>query len=275
MKIATLGPKGTFSEQAALEYLKNTKKKGGIVFCSNINEIFNSVNKNKADFGVVPLENLIDGSVGETLDLLYHSDAFIKEEIIVGIHHCIAGREDSGIKDIKTVVSHPKALAQCLGYIRKNNLSTRECLSTADAMRIVAERNQGDLAAIGTESAAKEYGLKILQRNIEDRNNNVTRFIVLSKRKNKKGKGKQYKTSIVLHPTKDRPGLLHDLLKPFAERKINLTKIESRPTKLRLGDYVFYIDFDGHADDRKVRDAFKNIGKLAKIKILGSYLGRY
>ncbi len=270
MRIATLGPKGTFSEQAVKRYLDERKEKGGIVFCSNLSEVFDFVIKGNAGAGIVPLENLLDGSLGEVLDLLYHSNLHINAEIILAVHHCIASASGS-INGIKSVISVQKALAQCLGYIRKHNLATIESTSTAEAMRIVSKKKQGGLAAIGSESAAGEYGLKVIERNIEDKNHNVTRFIVISKNKNSWEGGRSYKTSIVIHPTKDRPGLLYAMLKSFAMRNINLTKIESRPTKLKLGDYIFHIDFEGHEEDKKVKEAFSEIGKIAKIKILGSY----
>lgn len=273
MKIATLGPKGTFSEQAVNYYLKDAGKKAEIIFSSNISDVFNLVNNDIAEYGVVPLENLIDGSIGETLDLLYHSNLFVISEIIIKIHHCIASTSNS-LKEIKNVMSISKALNQCLGFIRKNRLATIESLSTAEAMRLVSEKKQNDLAAIGPEIAAKEYRLKILQKNIEDKKNNVTRFVVISKEKNKKGKG-EYKTSMVIHPTKDRPGLLRDLLESFSKRNINLTKIESRPTKLKLGEYLFYVDIEGHEEDLKIKEAFKEIEKLATIKVFGSYIKRY
>lgn len=270
MRIAVLGPKGTFSEQAVKEYLDSRGGKGKIVFCGSLPEVFDFVQKKKADLGIAPLENLLDGSLGEVLDLLYHSNVYINAELILAVHHCIASTSGS-IKGIKSVISIQKALAQCLGYIRKHNLETIGSTSTAEAMRIVSKKKQNDLAAIGSESAAKEYGLKVIERNIEDKNHNVTRFIVISRNRNRKEAGKEYKTSIVIHPTKDRPGLLYAMLKSFATRNINLTKIESRPTKVKLGDYIFHIDFEGHEEDEKVKEAFSEIGKIARTKILGSY----
>lgn len=272
MKIATLGPKGTFSEQAVLQYLKETKGKAEIIFSGNISEIFNLAVNGQVDLGIIPLENLLDGSVGESLDLLYHSNVFINAEIIVEIHHCLASL--GSLRNVKTVISHSKAIGQCLNLIRAKNFSTIEALSTAEAMKIVSEKKQNDLAAIGTEIAAHEYGLKILEKNIEDNHDNVTRFFVISKSKSERKKG-SYKTSIVIHPYKDRPGLLKDLLDSFAKRNINLTKIESRPTKLKLGEYIFYIDIEGHEEDERIKETFKEIEKLAKIKILGSYIRRF
>lgn len=270
--IATLGPKGTFSELACEKY-KGFHGEGEVIFCKNIKEIFDLVNDKKANIGMVPLENSLDGSVGETLDLLYRSNLNIIDEIIIEVNHCVAGL--SFLDDIKIVMSHPKALGQCLEYIRNHNFNTKEAVSTAEAMKIVSEGENKEMAAIGPEIAARNYNLKILDRNIEDRNNNVTRFIVISKNKSSKEKGEKYKTSIAIHPLEDRPGLLYDLLKPFAIRNINLTKIESRPTKISLGDYIFYIDLEGYEQDENVKSAFSKIRKSANVKIFGSYKRAY
>lgn len=269
--IATLGPKGTFSELACEKY-KEFHGEEEVIFCKNIKEIFELVSK-KTDIGIVPLENSLDGSIGETLDLLYRFDLNIVKEIIIEVHHCIAGL--SSLENIKTVISHSKALGQCLEYIRKHDFDTKEEVSTAEAMKIVSKSKNKKMAAIGPEIAAEEYGLKILERNIEDRENNTTRFVIISKNKCKREKGKKYKTSIAIRPLKDRPGLLHDLLRHFAIRNINLTKIESRPTKITLGDYIFYIDLEGYGQDENVKEAFIEIENLAKIKIFGSYERAY
>jgi prephenate dehydratase len=274
-KIAVLGPEGTFTEQAALKYQNETREKAKLVFLSRINLIFEAVKRNKADKGILPLENMIDGSLGEVLDLLYHSNLKIIEEIVVPIHHCLASLPETSINRIKVVMSHPKALTQCSNFLRKKNYELKETLSTAEAMREIKESRIKDAAAIGPELAARKYSLKVLAKNIEDNKGNVTRFIVISKKSARKEKGKKYKTSIAIHPSKDRPGLLHDLLGKFAFNNINLTKIESRPTKFRLGEYVFYIDLEGHAQDKKVISAFKEIRKLAEVKIFGSYVKKY
>lgn len=274
-KIAVLGPEGTFTEQAALKYLKERKRKSDLIFLNRISPIFDAITKNESDKGIVPLENMIDGSLGEVLDLLYHSNLKIVEEIVIPVHHCLAVLPETQEKDIKIVMSHPKALAQCSDFLGKKDYELKETLSTADAMREISNSKLKNAAAIGPEFAAHKYGLKILTKSIEYRKENVTRFIVISKKENSKKKSKKYKTSIAIHPSKDRPGLLHDLLKKFASRKINLTKIESRPTKFKLGDYIFYIDFEGHVADKKVKNTINEIKKIAAVKIFGSYNKRY
>lgn len=270
--IATLGPEGTFSELACKKYKELQRKeheKNRIIFCKNIKEIFDSVNNGKTDIGIAPLENLLDGSVGETLDLLYTSNLNITGEIVIAVHHCIAGL--SSLNRVKTVISHSKALGQCLEYIRKHNFDVKEVVSTAEAMLVVSAHKEGEIAAIGPVFAAQKYGLKILDKNIEDNSNNVTRFIVISKSKSIKEKGKKYKTGIAIHPLEDRPGLLYDLLKPFAIRNINLTKIESRPTKITLGGYIFYVDLEGYEQEENIKSALEEVKKLSEVKIFGSY----
>ncbi len=237
----------------------------------SIHDIFDAVKNRKAEEGVVPLENLLDGSIGETLDALYHSKLKIKEEIVISVKHFLACLPETRKKDISVVMSHQKAIAQCSNFLRKNKFEAKETLSTAGAMKIIAEQKLKDAAAIGTEIAAKRYGLKIIARNIEDNKNNVTRFVVISKEYSKRGN----KTSIALHPYVDRPGLLHDILESFAKRKINLTKIESRPTKLKLGEYIFYIDFEGNKKEKKIKEIFREINRFVRIKSFGSYVKRY
>ncbi len=282
--IATLGPNGTFSELACKNYTDEE-----ILFCKNIKEVFDAVEFNKARIGMVPVENMLDGSVGETLDLLHRGNVYVIDEVLVEIHMYLAGK--NSLNDIEVVMSKDKALGQCLDFIRKHNFEIKETLSTAEAMKIVSE-SEKKYGAIGTKLAAGQYGLKILAENIEDfRNNvsdsaqkssdfrhnknNITRFFVISKKKKekniRKNPDKKYKTSIAIKPNEDRPGLLHDLLQAFAKRNINLTKIESRPTKINLGEYIFYIDFEGHEKDEDVKKAFEELRKLDDLKIFGSY----
>ncbi len=273
MKIITLGPKGTFSEQAALKYQEEIGGGGEIIFGKNIREIFDLVNKGEIKIGIVPVENMIDGSVGETLDLLDHYKLNIISEMVIPIKMCIAGLGD--ISEIKKVFSKDKALGQCIDFIREKGFETEESLSTAEAMKIVSESKDNSLGAIGTELAAKEYGLKILEKSIEDRKGNLTRFFVISKDKRDKQEDKKYKTSIAIHIGKDKAGVLHSLLNSFATRKIGLSKIESRPTKKDLGAYIFYVDLIGHEQDEDIQEAIKEIGATNILKVFGSYEKKY
>lgn len=280
MKIFTLGPEGSFSEIASKKFLSNFKKEAQINFCNSISDVFETISKkNKKEFfGVIPVENMIDGSVGESLDLLYNfSSINIISEVIIPINLCLASKYP--IKNISRVISHPKAIGQCRKYISKKGFDTENELSTSNAMKKVSENNfEKDLAAIGTKEAAKYYGLNILKENLEDNKNNLTRFFVISTSSkevlNSRSSFKQFKdvkTSLAIHPTVDKPGLLLRILEPFSKRNINLTKIESRPTKLNLGEYIFYIDFNKDSHDKDVKNVLKEIRGLGDIRILGSY----
>jgi len=273
IKLATLGPKGTFSHEAAVKFCKDCK----IVFCSDIEEIFDAVEESRADFGIIPVENSLEGSVALTLELLLERNAEICREIVININHHLLALKGARMGSIKQVFSHPHALAQCRGIIKKLKLGTRNFLSTAEAAKEIASKKLKDSAAIASEMAAKIYGLEIIKKNIQDYSENKTRFFVIARkcgnRKTEAGKKRTGKMkSSIIAGIKDRPGALHDMLGSFAKKGINLTKIESRPSKRKLGDYVFYIDFEGDAEGKKVKDILKELSAAATfVKVLGSY----
>lgn len=266
MKTGTLGPRGSFSEIAALKYDKNSE----LVFLKHIYEIFEKIKSNEIEQGVVPIENMIEGTVRETLDNLYEAHLMIKKEVIVPIHHCLASKSS----EFSKIISHPQALAQCSGFLKEykdKNFEIEETTSTSRAMEIASGNN--DYAAIGSERAAELNNLEILEKEIENNKNNATSFIVVSRNSDVQRKeGVMYKTSMALHPSEDRPGLLFDILAVFKIQNINLTKIESRPTEKKLGEYIFYIDFDGHQQDKNINSAIEFLKTIVPtIKIFGSY----
>lgn len=264
MKIATLGPEGTFSHEAVREY----DDKAAILFTDTIREIFELISKNKASFGFVPVENSISGTVNQTLDCLNEFKIKIKAERILPINHYLAGF--GKISKIKFLYVHPQTYEQCEIFIRKN-LSKAEIvqtLSNGKSANIVAKSQDKKIASIVPKIAVKIYKLKVLKK-IEDNRLNVTRFFIIAKSDGKKTG--HDKTSIVIYPQNDRPGLLYNMLGEFAKRNINLTKIESRPSKNRLGEYIFYIDFEGHKSDKNVVETLKKIEQTAAVKVLGSY----
>jgi chorismate mutase/prephenate dehydratase len=222
--------------------------------------------KNEADAGVIPVENSTEGSVRETLDLLSSSDFVIRAEKHLKIEHCLLSKTER----INEIISHPQALAQCQNFIRKNypNAKVHSSESTAKAAEI-ASKEEGT-AAIASRSAASLYNLKIIKENIQDSNNNYTRFFVVSKpEKEIPLTSNAFKTSIVFS-LKNEPGSLYNALKVFAERKINLTKIESRPSKTSPWEYIFFLDFEGKSNDEKgALDALKT--HTNSFKLLGSY----
>lgn len=263
LKIAYFGPPGTFTEEAALTL------KGEHMAFNTISEVFQAVDDGEADCGVVPIENSIEGSVGITLDLLTHDyDLKIKGEIILPISHNLLINPDAEMGDIGIVYSHSQALSQCRKFIEDLNVEMRSVTSTSKAAElIVGEKNS---AAISTSRAADINGLKIVARDVQDYKNNLTRFVIINRKDHEKT-GKD-KTSIVFSLSEDRPGGLYEILGIFADYNINLTKIESRPSKEKLGRYIFFIDFEGHRGDQMIRNIINMIKpKVGYIKIFGSY----
>ncbi len=270
-RVGFLGPPGTFSEEAILKVLDI--KENNLVSYPSPQAVIKAVDEGKVSRGIVPVENSIEGSVNETLDTLVFdssNDVLIQKEIISNIHHNLIAPAKTGIKDIKRVYSHPQAAAQCRKYI-KNKLPSADIIassSTAEAAKIAYERN--NTAAIGTKLASKLYGLEQIDKNIEDFEENKTRFVLIGKEQAKiTGKDK---TSIACFIKKDQPGMLLQILQEFADRDINLTKIQSRPTKKALGEYYFWIDLEGHIEDKNVGEVLDSLeNKLREIRFLGSY----
>lgn len=269
--IAFLGPKGTFVEEALLSAYPDLSDKQLAPY-PTMQEVIEAVGKNEVDKGIVAIENSIEGSVNATLDTLVHgAQVLIENEIVTRISHNLLARPGVTKKQIKTVVSHPQAAAQCFNWVRKHlpDAVTRAANSTAEAARIVS-KDDGAMAAIGTELAADLYGLRVLAKNIQDFKDNQTRFVVIGHEPAVRTGAD--KTSIVCFIHKDRPGSLLQILQEFAFRNINLTKIQSRPTRRALGEYCFFIDFEGHIEDEIVQDVLNCLRcKLREVKMLGSY----
>jgi len=267
IRAAFLGPKGTFCEQAALTFFEG--KDVSLINCKGINDIFELVEDGKVDYGVVPIENSTEGPVNIALDLLLESKIIISGEVEERITHNLIARSGIDFADVELVISHPQAIAQCRVFLDKYlpNVQIKEGSSTAAAVKVL--ENMDKAAAIASELAAKTYGMNILKERIEDNPNNFTRFLVLAKKdSNPTGNDR---TSI-LFSVRHIPGALNKALEVFARRRINLTKIESRPTKDKPWEYIFFCDFEGHRTDKKLSDALKELGNSTIfIKILGSY----
>jgi len=276
--LATLGPKNTFSDQAASKHLEQTGKKNPIFYAKNIEEVFELVEKGKVQSGIIPIENILQGTVRATLDSLFECKVSITDELSLPIHHCLIVLQQSKKSDIKTIISHPQALRQCQKYLKKNfpKAELLSLTSTVAGIEKIKSANKTSMAAIGPSIGAIDPELKILNKNIEDRKGNATRFIVIEKANAKSlpssTKTKSPKTSIIFYFSKNAPGSLFTVFQEFAKQKIDLSKIESRPTKAKFGEYLFYIDFDGHLSDPRVKKVLKVIEKkVSKLKILGSY----
>jgi len=276
-RIGYLGPPGTFSELAARFYLKRLKKsdhfeESTIICLSSFSDILSAVESGELEEGLLPFENSTEGPINIILDLLAQQfkKVQIKEEVIIPVVHQLLGRQWLTYDEIEVVVSHSQAFAQCRSFIERYlcRAQKKEVISTAEAARLIS-LHQGPWAAIGTSLVAPKYNLVVLAENVNDYPDNATRFVVIALKDSKPVPGS--KTSLILS-VNDRPGALCDILKEFAQRQINLTHIESRPTKSRLGDYLFFIDFEGHREDAIVRDALSYIKDYTvSMRILGSY----
>ena len=271
IKVGYLGPLGTFTHQAALDYFPNAGTE--FIACKNILEIFENIEKDTLEFGVIPIENSLQGTVRDTLDLLIEKELIIYGEIELRIIQNLISMKNSDLSKIKNVFSHPQAFAQTRTWIKTNlpNVSLINTNSTAEAVRNIKELNDSSNAAIGTEFSSKIYDLKIINSKIEDNPSNYTRFLVISKEENKIKEGK-IRTSIV-YVTKHVPGALFHVLKLFADADINLLKIESRPRRKGRWEYIFLMDFEGDAkNDNKIQKVLEEMNQsVIWYKILGSY----
>ncbi len=270
-KIAYLGPPGTFTEEALDKFIKDLSQVRKISF-STIADVIRSVGRGEVDEGLVPMENSIEGSVNITQDILtFESEAKIIGEVTIPVKHSLIGKKKIKLDNIKKVISHPHATAQCRKFL-STKLKSAEVIaanSTAEAVKILKKEND-DIAAIGTKTAAKIYDLEIIENDIEDNKDNKTRFVFIGN--SIQPKTGNDKTSIVCFLKEDRPGRLYNILKEFACRNINLTRLESRPAKKDLGDYVFMIDLEGHLHDENIFEAIEVLRKsVYLVKILGSY----
>jgi chorismate mutase / prephenate dehydratase len=264
LKIAFLGPVATFTHQAAL---KRFGSQVSYLSCGSISDVFTEVEKDNADYGVVPIENSIEGAVNHTLDMFMDSDLKICSQVILNISHNLLSKAPLG--KVKKVYSNPMVFGQCRIWLQKNlpNAVLIEVPSTTRASQIAAKEKNS--AAIASVLAAKIYGLNIVSRGIEDSPHNITRFFVIGKAE-VPATGKD-KTSLMFSIL-DKVGALHEMLASFSKNKVNLSKIESRPSKRKAWDYYFFVDLVGHRDEPNVKRALAELENKCKfLKILGSY----
>ena len=265
-KIAYLGPEGTYSQLAALEFFGAD---ADLLNCASIDDVFAAVENKKVVYGVVPVENSTEGAINNTQDCLLDSSTKIVGEQIVSIEHSLLVLENTSKSDIKKIASHKQSLAQCRGYLTKNfpEVEQVECPSNADAA--IRAQVSSDTAAIASELAGQLYNLHSLDRRIQDRSNNRTRFLVLAL-EDTAPTGSD-KTSILVY-TENKPGALFRVLEPFENYQLSLTKIETRPSKKEAWEYVFFIDFEGHVEDEATKKLFTTLEKGGvEVKLLGSY----
>lgn len=266
VKVAYLGPEGTFSHMAV-------KRQFGLsaraIPMKTIASVFEEVERGGADFGVAPVENSTEGMINHTLDSFVDSELRISAEIMLQISLCLLAREEVDLERVERIYSIPVAFAQCRRWLANNlpRATVVESASTAEAARAAHGDARG--VAVASEMAAKLYDLRILKRNIEDLTHNVTRFLVLG-RQQADSTGRD-KTSLLL-TTRDEAGILYRVLGGFAQRGLNMTKIESRPSRRRPWEYVFFVDVDGHERDERVAEALREVrAQCESLKVLGSY----
>jgi len=265
IKVSYLGPPATFTHQAAIKIFGK--------FCDfaasqSVSEVFDEIETDRADYGVVPIENSTEGMVSHTLDMFINSPLKIINEEFLAISHCLVSKSKNR-KKIKKIYSHPSAFAQCRDFVSKNFPHAEKIETSSTSMAVKLAGRQQNTAAIASRFAAEIYKMNVLEEHIEDLSQNYTRFLVLGKTiPAPSGKDK---TSL-LFSLKDRPGALHNSLAPFKKRNINLTKIESRPSRKKPWEYLFFIDCNGHVNQKKIQDAIKELTAFCNlIKILGSY----
>ncbi len=265
LRIAFLGPVATYTHEACLRHFGLS---GEFIPKKDIADVFDDVERGRADFGVVPIENTTEGVVSHTLDMFITSQLKICAEVMLEVSLALMNKSGR-MSDIKKICSHPHAIAQCKDWLKEHlpDVPVVDMSSTALAAQLASQ--DPSAAAVASEAAARLYDLNIIERRIEDNTNNYTRFLVIGKKAAKKTGAD--KTS-VMFAIKDAPGALYNMLKSFATRKINLTKIESRPLKTKAWEYVFFIDLDGHITDKNVKDALGELEKRCSfMKVMGSY----
>jgi len=265
LKVSCLGPLATYTHLAALRHFGSS---AAFLPVDSIKKVFENVETNKAEYGVVPIENSNEGVVSHTLDMFIDSELQVVAEIIIEISHNLLSKQTDRSK-IRKIYSHPQGLAQCRGWLETNmpGVPVAESTSTAKAAELSAK--EMNTAAIASEIAARMYDLNILERNIQDNRRNITRFLVISKEfPHRTGNDK----TSVMFSIKHKPGALYEVLLPFKRTKINLTKIESRPSKRKAWEYIFFVDMEGHIEDKKIRKAIDSLKEnCLYLKILGSY----
>ncbi len=267
VRVAHLGPAGTFSEAAAIKHFGHAAE---VVSCASIDEVFRRAESGTAGFAVVPVENSTEGAIGKTLDLMLQTPLNVCGEVMLRIHHHLLARlAGADFISIKRVYSHPQSLAQCNQWLAANlpHVERVPASSNAEAARLA--QLEPNTAAIAGEAAAGRYGLQRLAENIEDEPSNTTRFLVLGNQ-DVEATGRD-KTSFAMS-AKNQPGAIHELLAPLAVHKVSMTKLESRPSRIANWEYYFFVDIEGHRQDPAVAQALREIeARALHLKIMGSY----
>ena len=263
-RVSFQGERGAYSEAASISFFGNDIE---AIPCHTFSDVLKNTESDSSGYSILPIENSLEGSVGESNDLLLETDLNVIGEIYHRIHHCLIGTGSIG--DIDTVYSHPQALGQCRKFIQENSLKTIPSYDTAGSVKIIKNLNKNNVACIASKNAAEIFDVPIIKEGVEDNANNYTRFLVFSKEKSDKTDNS--KTSIIFS-VKHEAGALYQIINEFYQHKINLTKIESRPNKNTPWEYNFYVDFEGQQDDPSIKDVLEKLRNHSTfLKILGSY----
>jgi len=263
-RVSFQGERGAYSESAAIVFFGN---KVETIPCTTFADALKNTENDTSDYTILPVENSLEGSVGESIDLLLSTNLNVVGEIYHRIHHCLIGT--GPLAEIEVVYSHPQALGQCRQFIQDHSLKTVPSYDTAGSVRTIKDLNKDSVSCIASRNAAEIFGVAVIQEGIEDNANNYTRFLIFSKEKS--GKNKNSKTSIVFS-VKHEAGALFRIINEFHQYKVNLTKIESRPNRGTSWEYNFYVDFEGHQDDTSIKEMLLKIKENSSfLKILGSY----
>ena len=263
-RISFQGEHGAYSETSAQRFFQFDIE---TVPCRTFHDVLEETESGNSDYATLPVENSIEGSVGQSFDAILSSNLHAIGEIYLEIHHCLIS--NGKIDGITTVYSHPQALGQCSDFIQKKSLMTVPTYDTAGSVKIIKELGKKNVAAIASKNAAEIYNMPIIQEEIENEPNNVTRFLIFSKQQTEPTSND--KTSIIFSINHE-PSSLYGIIKEFSNNNINLTKIESRPKKGTTWEYNFYLDFVGHISDKKISSMLDGLKKNTKfLKIIGSY----
>jgi len=270
-KVAFQGERGAFSEIAAIKFFGSSIEP---VLCKTFEEIFKKINCKEADYGLLPIENSQTGGINEAHDLLLHQELFAVGEVKLKVEHCLITKDEINFKLIKKVYSHPQALAQCEGFLSKNlpHCQIIPVYDTAGSVKMISNLKKNNVAAIASNWAAELYGLKIMRKGIQDNKHNYTRFLVLSSEISPDPKNN--KTSIIFAVV-SKPGALYKCLKEFALRDLNLTRLESRPSKQKPWEYIFYTDFEKGLFEQSSREVLEELKRHTTfVKVIGTYYSK-
>lgn len=266
LEVGFQGEPGAYSQEAAVSFFGPSVESGPF---DTLEEVFKAVEDSTLPYGIIPVENSQVGSITRSYDLLLDSNVMVCGETLIRVTHCLIANKGASLESITKVYSHPQALGQCQSYLKQLGVDVIPTYDTAGSVRMIKEQKILDGAAIASAKSAQIYDMKILAKEIEDNHNNTTRFFILSKH-DSPPTGND-KTSVV-YLLQHKPGTLYEALKVFSERSINLTKIESRPTRQKPWEYNFYLDFEGHRQDPVIQDALDKLKELTLfLKVLGSY----